>query len=79
MQKIKNLALDYLRILVTVITVLWIIFVVIGGVILITLFLTNEYISMKATIILSVCWLLHLPLGLLYTSKIMDGKFVNNN
>ena len=76
---IKNLALEYLRGLILIITVLWTVFFLMGAVVLIIFFLTEEYISFKTAIILFVCWFLHLPLGLLYTSKIMDGKFVNNN
>jgi hypothetical protein len=76
---IKNLALDYLRGFVTMIMILWTIFFLIGAIGLIASLSIEEYISSKAAIILSICWFLHLPLGLLYTSKIMNGKFVNNN
>jgi hypothetical protein len=74
----KNLALDYLRILVAMITISWMMFFLIGVVALIIFLLVEEYISMRAAIILHICWLLHLPLGVMYTGKIMDGKFVSN-
>jgi hypothetical protein len=68
----KNLALDYLRFLVAAITLLWIIFFILGVILLITSLLINEYISMRTAIILYICWFLHLPLGFIYTSKIAD-------